>query len=58
MGLLERVIEVFEKRVEDLKQIGTISELPQWTDADVIAADCLLNQYRKLKKSSMPDKPE
>lgn len=48
MGLLERVVDVFEQRVKKLVQITTISELPQWTDADVIAADCLLKQYRSL----------
>lgn len=52
MSLKERVIDMFEARVNKLTKITDITELPQWTDTDVIAADCLLNQYRKLTSRS------
>ncbi len=48
MGIIEHTIDVFEKRVSELDKIRYLPELPQWTDADVIAASCLITEYRNL----------
>ncbi len=48
MSIIERVIDVFEKRVSDLEKIRYLPDLPQWTDADIIGAGCLIEQYRNL----------
>lgn len=52
MALKDRVIDVFESRVNKLTQITNTTKLPQWIDADIIAAHCLLMEYRKLVKQS------
>ena len=46
-----RTINFFEKRIMELITITNITKLPQWTDADVISAECLLKEYRKLSKN-------
>ena len=51
MSLTERTINVFEKRLAKLTLITNIKSLPQWTDADIITANCLLTEYRKLQIS-------
>jgi len=48
MSIVDRVIDVFEKRVSALEKIRYLPDLPQWTDADVIEASCLIEQYRNL----------
>ncbi len=50
MGIIEHTIDVFEKRVSDLDKIIYGPNLPQWTDADVIAASCLITEYRNLTR--------
>lgn len=49
MSLIERTINVFEKRLAELTLITTTNCLPLWTDADIITANCLLTEYRKLQ---------
>ena len=59
MGIIDDVIDGFEKRVFALEEIRCITALPQWTDIDVIQAKCLIQQYRNLtSQSSGPDKAE
>ena len=45
----DRILYMFEARINELIQTD-ISKLPQWTDADIIAAHVLITQYRKQKK--------
>ncbi len=52
MGIIERTIDVFEKRVSELDEFSDMPELPQWTDADVIAANYLITEYRNLTSRS------
>lgn len=49
MSLTERTINVFEKRIAELLTLSSIDSLPKWTDADIITANCLLVEYRKLQ---------
>jgi len=58
MSLKERVIDVFEARVVQLITITDLTKLPQWIDADVIGADCLLKGYRKLSQPTEPREGE
>lgn len=48
MSIVDRTIDVFERRLSELEKIREISNLPRWTDADVIGASCLIEQYRNL----------
>ena len=54
MDIINRTINVFEKRVSELEKIRYLPDLPQWTDADVIAASCLIKQYRNLTSEPSP----
>lgn len=49
MILTERTINEFEKRLIQLTTITSLTELPQWTDVDIVTANCLLIEYRKLQ---------
>lgn len=42
------VIDAFEAKVMQLITVTDITKLPQWTDADVIGAVCLLKTYRYI----------
>jgi len=46
--LKDRVIDAFESRIMQLITITDITKLPQWDDAEVIGAYCLIEEYRKL----------
>ena len=48
MSIEGRVIDVFEIRLSKLEKITYLPDLPKWTDADVIGASCLIEQYRNL----------
>ena len=50
MGIKDRTIDVFEGKINELITIRDIRDLPQWTDADVIAAHCLIVEYRKITR--------
>ncbi len=52
MGIIDHTIDIFEKRVSELDKIGYSPALPRWTDADVIAANCLIIEYRNLTSHS------
>jgi len=48
MDIEEKLINMFEGRIMRLITITDITKFPQWTDTDIIAADYLLKEYRKL----------
>lgn len=52
MTIIDRTIDVFERRIAELEEIREISNLPRWTDADVIGANCLMEEYRSLTGKS------
>lgn len=52
MILVDRTIKTFKNRLAELTLITSINLLPQWTDVDIITADCVLTEYYKLRKKS------
>ncbi len=55
MEIKDAVINVFEARIMQLITITDITKLPQWTDSDVIGAECLLKEYRNITSAMHSD---
>jgi hypothetical protein len=52
MILIDRTINMFKRRLAELCLITSTDQLPQWNDADIITANCVLTEYYKLRKKS------
>ena len=53
MDIKNKIIDVFERKIMQLITITEITNLPQWDDADVLGADCLLKEYRRLTSAML-----
>jgi hypothetical protein len=47
---INKVIDVFENRIMQLIAITDRTKLPQWDDIDILGAECLLEEYRRLQR--------
>ena len=52
MDIKDKIIDVFENRIMQLITITNITKLPQWDDVDVLGAECLLKEYRRITSQS------
>jgi hypothetical protein len=48
---INKVIDVFENRIMELTAITDLTKLPQWDDIDILGAECLLEEYRRLSSA-------
>lgn len=48
MELKDTMINTFEARVMRLVTITDLTKLPQWSDTDILGADCIVKEYRRL----------
>ena len=58
MDIKDKIIDVFENRIMQLITITNITKLPQWDDADVLGAECLLKEYRRITSAMHSDGEE
>ena len=55
MDIKNKVIDVFENRIMQLITITDITKLPKWDDVDVLGAECLLKEYRRITSAIHTD---
>ena len=55
MDIKDKVIDVFENRIMQLITIIDLRQLPKWDDADVLGAECLLKEYRRITSAIHSD---
>ena len=55
MDIKDKVIDVFENRIMQLMAIANLKQLPKWDDVDVLGAECLLKEYRRITSAMHSD---
>lgn len=55
MDIKSMTINVFEKKIMELIRITNTDtvRLPLWSNGDIVGANCLLKEYRKLARNAI-----